>query len=46
MNSLFIIGGAKGVGKTTLISRISLECNLGRIETGKLVFDYVLENPP
>lgn len=43
---LFMIGGAKGVGKTRLTLEVAIELEIGRIETGKVVFDYVLQNLP
>jgi len=36
-----MIGGAKGVGKTELTLDASSELGLGRIETGKIVLDYI-----
>jgi hypothetical protein len=45
-NKLFMIGGAKGVGKTRLTLDVSSKMNLGRIETGKVVFDYVFRGLP
>lgn len=45
-HNLFMIGGAKGVGKTRLTLDVAIELEIGRIETGKLVFDYVLQNLP
>lgn len=36
-----MVGGAKGFGKTRLTLDISSELNLGKIETGKIVFDYI-----
>lgn len=44
--NLFMIGGAKGVGKTRLTLDISSELKLGRIETGKIVFNYVSQGLP
>jgi hypothetical protein len=44
--NLFMIGGAKGVGKTRLTLDISSNLGLVRIETGKIVFDYVLQGLP
>ncbi len=41
ISNLFFIGGAKGVGKTTLTSSICLDLDLERIETGKIVFNYI-----
>ena len=41
-----MIGGAKGVGKTRLTLDVSSELGLGRIETGKIVFDYVFQGLP
>jgi len=45
-HNLFMIGGAKGVGKTRLTLDVSSELGLGRIETGKIVFDYVFQGLP
>jgi adenylate kinase len=36
-----MVGGAKGVGKTMLTLEAAMACGLGRIETGKIVFDYL-----
>ncbi len=44
--NLFMVGGAKGVGKTRLTIDVSFEFELGRIETGKVVFDYVFQGLP
>lgn len=41
-----MIGGAKGVGKTKLTLDVATELEFGRIETGKLVFDYILQSLP
>jgi len=41
-----MIGGAKGVGKTRLTLDVSSELGLGRIETGKVVFDYIYQILP
>jgi len=40
MHKLFFIGGAKGVGKTSLTNNISADLKLSRLETGKLLTDY------
>ena len=40
-NNLFMVGGAKGVGKTRLTLDVSSDLGLARIETGKVVFDYI-----
>jgi len=45
-NYLFMVGGAKGVGKTRLTLDVSAELGLARIETGKIVFDYVFQGLP
>jgi len=45
-HNLFMVGGAKGVGKTTLTLDVSSELSLGRIETGQIVFDYVFQGLP
>ena len=45
-HNLFMIGGAKGVGKTRLTLDVSSELGLGSIETGKIVFDYVFQGLP
>lgn len=44
--NLFMVGGAKGVGKTRLTLDVSSELGLGRIETGKIVFDYIFQGLP
>lgn len=44
--NLFMVGGAKGTGKTRLTLDVSSELGLGRIETGKLVFDYIFQGLP
>ncbi len=41
MKNLFLVGGAKGVGKTTITSCTAEECGIERVETGKIVFDYI-----
>ena len=41
-----MIGGAKGVGKTRLTLEASIELGLTRIETGKIVLDYVSKGLP
>lgn len=45
-HKIFMIGGAKGVGKTRLTLDVSSELGLGRIETGKVVFDYIFQGLP
>ena len=45
-HNIFMIGGAKGVGKTRLTLDISSELDLGRIETGQVVFDYIFQRLP
>ena len=45
-NNLFMIGGAKGVGKTRLTLDVSSDLGLARIETGKVVFDYIFQGLP
>jgi hypothetical protein len=45
-NNLFMIGGAKGVGKTRLTLDISSDLGLARIETGKVVFDHIFQGLP
>jgi len=45
-NNLFMVGGSKGVGKTRLTLDVSSELGLGRIETGKIVFDYIFQGLP
>jgi hypothetical protein len=45
-NNLFMIGGAKGVGKTRLTLDVSSDLGLARIEAGKVVFDYVFQGLP
>ena len=45
MHKLIIIGGAKGVGKTSLTSTLATECGLIRIESGKLIIEYRAMNP-
>lgn len=42
---IFMIGGAKGVGKTSLTTAISLEKNLARLETGRVLFEYFKDMP-
>ena len=44
--NLFMVGGAKVVGKTSLTLDVSSELGLGRIETGKIVFDYIFQGLP
>ncbi len=44
--NLFMVGGSKGVGKTRLTLDVSSELDLGRIETGEIVFDYVFQGLP
>ncbi len=44
--NLFMVGGAKGVGKTRLTLDISLDLELARIETGKIVFNYLFQGLP
>ncbi len=39
--NLFFVGGAKGVGKTTVTGAVCLELALERVETGKIVFEYI-----
>lgn len=41
-----MVGGSKGVGKTRLTLDAAATSGLGRIETGKIVLDYVLQNLP
>ena len=43
---LFMVGGAKGTGKTRLTLDVASELDLGRIETGKIVFDYIFQGLP
>jgi len=43
--NIFMVGGAKCVGKTSLTTAVSSDLGLPRIETGKLLRDYRL-NPP
>src|SRR3989344_6302708 len=45
-NNLFMIGGAKGVGKTTLTRDLAIELGLTRIETGEMVLEYVAKGLP
>lgn len=45
-NNLFMVGGAKGVGKTRLTLDVSSDLRLARIETGKVVFDYIFQGLP
>ena len=45
-NNLFLVGGAKGVGKTRLTLDVSSDLGLARIETGKVVFDYIFQGLP
>lgn len=45
-NSLFMVGGSKGTGKTKLTLDVSAELSLARVETGKIVFDYVNQGLP
>lgn len=45
-HNLFMAGGSKGVGKTTLTLDIANILGLDRIETGKIVLDYVAKNLP
>ena len=45
-NNLFMVGGAKGVGKTRLTLDVSSDLRLARIETGKVVFDYIFQRLP
>ncbi len=44
MKKLFLIGGAKGVGKTTITSCVAKECGIERVETGKIVLDYIAKD--
>ena len=44
--NLFMVGGAKGVGKTRLTLDVSSDLRLARIETGKVVFDYIFQGLP
>lgn len=44
--NLFMVGGAKGVGKTRLTLDVSSDLGIARIETGKVVFDYILQGSP
>ncbi|MDO8467839.1 MAG: hypothetical protein Q7S56_02745 [Nanoarchaeota archaeon] len=44
--NIFMIGGAKGVGKTRLTLDVSSDLRLARIETGKVVFDYIFQGLP
>ncbi|MBU2522993.1 MAG: hypothetical protein KKE23_01735 [Nanoarchaeota archaeon] len=37
----YFVGGAKGTGKTLVTSAACLELNLKRVETGKIVRDYL-----
>ena len=39
--NMFLIGGPKGVGKTTLTGAISFDLGIERVETGKIVLDYL-----
>ena len=41
-----MVGGAKGVGKTRLTLDVSSDLGLARIETGKIVFDYIFQGLP
>jgi adenylate kinase len=43
---LFMIGGAKGVGKSSLLSEISTELAMEKIETGNIVHGYVNKGLP
>ncbi|OGH65685.1 MAG: hypothetical protein A3B83_00045 [Candidatus Magasanikbacteria bacterium RIFCSPHIGHO2_02_FULL_33_17] len=45
-SNLFMVGGAKGVGKTRLTLDVSSDLRLARIETGKVVFDYIFQRLP
>lgn len=45
-NNLFMVGGAKGIGKTRLTLDVSSDLGLARIETGKVVFDYIFQGLP
>lgn len=42
--NLFFVGGAKGVGKTRITSAACLDLGIERVETGKIVFDYISRN--
>ena len=44
-NKLFMVGGAKGVGKSELTKEVARELSIERMETGAFVLDY-LKNPP
>ena len=41
-----MVGGAKCVGKTRLTLDVSSDLGLARIETGKVVFDYIFQGLP
>lgn len=40
-----MVGGAKGVGKTSLTTIVSLDLGLARIETGRLLTEYFKDKP-
>jgi len=44
--NMFFVGGAKGTGKTLLTSSLCFDLGLERVETGKIVFDYIGSNSP
>jgi adenylate kinase len=43
MYKLFLVGGANGVGKTSLTILVSLELDLTRLETGKVLSEYLTD---
>lgn len=45
-HNIFMVGGSKGVGKTRLTLDVATLSGLERIETGKIVLNYVLQNLP
>lgn len=42
---LFMVGGAKGVGKTTATSQVALMCDIARVETGQILRKYLEQCP-
>lgn len=44
--NLFMIGGAKGVGKTKITTDVAADLRIQRVETGKVVLDYVSQGRP
>jgi len=44
-SKIFMIGGAKCVGKTSLTQMVSLETGIARLETGRVLSEYVSLHP-